>query len=186
MTGETLTERQRRFIDHYIETGSATEAARRAGYSRKTAAAIGCENLTKPYIKKAIRARLEELADGRTAKAVEVLRFLTAAMRGEIMEEVPVTISQGKGKPPRVEIITKKISVHDQLEAAAQLMKRYGLDHCDLELEEKKMRLERMKRQAGETGGEAVTIIDDTAPERQDTPQRPLPVGVDHPQRPGG
>ena len=56
-----LTEKQKRFIDYYIETGNASEAARRAGYSEKTAGWIGQENLQKPTIKAAIDARLKEL-----------------------------------------------------------------------------------------------------------------------------
>lgn len=32
-----LTEKQKRFIDFYIETGNGAEAARRAGYSEKVA-----------------------------------------------------------------------------------------------------------------------------------------------------
>ncbi len=41
-----LTEKQKRFADYYIELGNATEAARKAGYSSKTAKSIGQENLT--------------------------------------------------------------------------------------------------------------------------------------------
>ena len=46
-----LTPKQRAFADFYIELGNAAEAARRAGYSAKTAKSIGAENLTKPDIK---------------------------------------------------------------------------------------------------------------------------------------
>ena len=42
-----LTEKQKRFIDYYVETANATESAKRAGYSSKTAKNIGAENLTK-------------------------------------------------------------------------------------------------------------------------------------------
>ena len=46
-----LTEKQKRFADYYIETGNGTEAAVKAGYSKKTARVIGQENLLKPAIK---------------------------------------------------------------------------------------------------------------------------------------
>ena len=49
-----LTEKQQRFVDYFIETGNAAEAARKAGYSEKTAPWIGQENLQKPTIKAAI------------------------------------------------------------------------------------------------------------------------------------
>lgn len=50
-----LTTKQRKFVELY--SGNATEAAIKAGYSKKTAFTIGCENLKKPYILQAIRER---------------------------------------------------------------------------------------------------------------------------------
>ena len=78
-----LTEKQRRFVDYYVETGNASEAARRAGYAEKAAYRTGSENLRKPQVKAAIDARLKELEDKRIAKADEVMQFLTSALRGE-------------------------------------------------------------------------------------------------------
>lgn len=45
-----LTPKQRRFVDEYLVDLNATQAAIRAGYSAKTAASIGQENLIKPEI----------------------------------------------------------------------------------------------------------------------------------------
>ena len=47
----TMTEKQKKFCDYFIETGNATKAAIFAGYSEKTAAVIGAENLIKPNIR---------------------------------------------------------------------------------------------------------------------------------------
>lgn len=52
--GVKLTEKQQRFVDEYLIDLNATQAAIRAGYSAKTAAVIGNENLIKPYIADAI------------------------------------------------------------------------------------------------------------------------------------
>ncbi len=49
-----LTPRQARFVEEYLIDLNATQAAIRAGYSKKTAFVIGYENLTKPYISAAI------------------------------------------------------------------------------------------------------------------------------------
>lgn len=54
---QKLTEKQKRFADYYIETGNATKAAVKAGYSRKTAKETGYENLTKPHISSYIEER---------------------------------------------------------------------------------------------------------------------------------
>lgn len=76
-----LTEKQKRFIDYYIETANATESAKRAGYSEKTAKNIGAENLTK--LNFFIQEKLQQLEDKRIASANEVLQYFTAVMRGE-------------------------------------------------------------------------------------------------------
>jgi phage terminase small subunit len=53
-----LTDRQKRFVDLYA--GNATEAARLAGYSVKTADKIASQLMDKPEIISAIRARENE------------------------------------------------------------------------------------------------------------------------------
>src|SRR4051794_19252396 len=64
---KVLTSRQERFIEEYLVDGCATAAARRAGYSSRTARAIGSENLTKPAVRDAIAA-----AQAARAKRTEV------------------------------------------------------------------------------------------------------------------
>lgn len=49
-----LNERQKKFVREYIKTNNATQSAISAGYSKKTAYAIGQENLKKLEIKEAI------------------------------------------------------------------------------------------------------------------------------------
>lgn len=49
-----LTDKQSRFVDEYLVDLNATQAAIRAGYSKKTAYSIGQENLKKPEIQQAI------------------------------------------------------------------------------------------------------------------------------------
>lgn len=61
---DELTIKQRLFIDAYLVCLNAAEAARRAGYSEKTARFIGAENLTKPNIAAAVAAGLAERAMG--------------------------------------------------------------------------------------------------------------------------
>jgi phage terminase small subunit len=49
-----MTPKQQRFVDEYLIDLNATQAAIRAGYSKKTARAVGSENLTKPDIRAAV------------------------------------------------------------------------------------------------------------------------------------
>lgn len=56
-----LSARQQLFVAHYCEVWNATEAARRAGYSEKSARQIGAENLSKPSIAAAIKAHVDQI-----------------------------------------------------------------------------------------------------------------------------
>lgn len=77
-----LTVKQRKFIDFYLESGNATEAAKRAGYSEKSAANIGWENVRKREIWEEIQKRLQ-------AKAMsvdEAVGILADFARGDIAD----------------------------------------------------------------------------------------------------
>lgn len=75
-----LNERQREFARQYAVTGNASESARRAGYSEKSAARIGSDLLKDPRISGAVaQARTVILADAEQRTGVEsgdVLRGL--------------------------------------------------------------------------------------------------------------
>lgn len=105
----TLTPKQKIFAEEYIISGNATQAAIKAGYSKKTAREMGCENLAKPYIKAYISERFEEIEKAKIADANEVIRFYTAVMRGEIKDQFGLDAS-----------------LADRLKAGDSLMKRYS------------------------------------------------------------
>lgn len=117
-----LTEKQKRFADEYIISGNATQAAIKAGYSKKTANRIGAENLSKPVIKQYVEERLEELKSERTADAQEVLEYLTSVMRGNETEEVLIGIGEGVQST-----VQKEVGAKDRLKAAELLGKRFAL-----------------------------------------------------------
>lgn len=58
-----LTPKQQRFVEEYLIDLNATQAAIRAGYSEKTARDIGCENLAKPNIAKAIEEAQKKVSE---------------------------------------------------------------------------------------------------------------------------
>lgn len=55
-----LTPKQERFVDEYLIDLNATAAAKRAGYSEKTANEIGTQNLVKLSIQEAIAERQKD------------------------------------------------------------------------------------------------------------------------------
>ena len=71
--------KQTLFVEEYLKTFNATKAALAAGYSPKTACAIGWENLRKPEIAEVIKQRLNESA----MSADEALMHLASIARGE-------------------------------------------------------------------------------------------------------
>lgn len=71
-----LSPKQRKFVAEYLVDLNATQAAVRAGYSPKTAEAIGHENLRKPGISRAVQSGMKARADRVEIKADDVLREL--------------------------------------------------------------------------------------------------------------
>lgn len=74
--GAKLTGKQRRFVEEYLVDRNATQAALRAGYSEKTAYAVGAENLRKPQIAAAVAAAQEARSKRTEITADAVLREL--------------------------------------------------------------------------------------------------------------
>lgn len=105
-----LTPKQKKFAEYYIKCGNATEAAKKAGYSEKSAYAIGQENLKKPVISQYIAKRMEKQDKALIADADEVLKFFTDTMRGNVKDQF--------GLDP---------ALSDRIKSAELLGKRYRL-----------------------------------------------------------
>lgn len=120
-----LTEKQKRFIDYYIETGNASEACRLAGYRSKNYDALGNENKVKLGIY--IKEKIKQKEDERIATQDEVLIYLTSVLRGDIEEEKAVVVSQGADMGSTIEKIRTQVKPADRNKAAELLGKRYGI-----------------------------------------------------------
>lgn len=112
-----LTQKQQRFVDEYIISSNATQAAIKAGYSKKTARFVGAENLTKPNIKVELEKRNAEIKSQKTMDMQEVMERLAAIARGETVEQ------QVTNKGTVVEVEPK---TSDQIRAMELIGKRYG------------------------------------------------------------
>lgn len=60
---DKLTPKQELFVREYLKDLCATQAAIRAGYSKRTAREIGRENLTKPVIARRVQAAMDRRAE---------------------------------------------------------------------------------------------------------------------------
>ena len=142
-----LTIKQQRWVEAYLETGNATEAARQAGYNatEATLRVIGSQNLTKHNIRARIRERLEDEA----VSATEILNTLASHVRSDITDlfdetgiiDLQTIREQGLGhlikkiKRKRryerdgeemVPVDELEIEVHNPQTAAAQICKMMG------------------------------------------------------------
>jgi len=140
-----LTEKQRLFVAEYCKDFNATQAAKRAGYSERTAGQTGHENLKKPEIQDAVREAVEgylQKAQITTERVFEEYRrvafstitgFLSFGPNGvtwkdsaELTEEdaaciaeVSETVSEG-GR-------TRRFKLHNKLSALGDLAKIMGM-----------------------------------------------------------
>lgn len=81
MSKGKLTAKQERFVAEYLIDLNATQAAIRAGYSEKTASAIGHENLNKPEIAAAIAAKQAKLSEKTEITAEFVLAGIVSLIK---------------------------------------------------------------------------------------------------------
>lgn len=89
-----LTAKQQAFLNEYLVDLNATQAAIRAGYSEKTAAEMGYENLRKPQIKEAIDEAIKKRSNKLEITSEYVLSSLkTVAER--CMQGEPVMRKEG-------------------------------------------------------------------------------------------
>lgn len=104
-----LTPKQKAFADAYIETGNASEAARRAGYSENYAGRNAGKVRKNTKVSAYIAERMRSQDEANVASADEVLRFFSSVMRGEVKDQFGLDAA-----------------LSDRLNAGKELMKRYA------------------------------------------------------------
>jgi phage terminase small subunit len=119
---EKINDKQRRFCDEYLIDLNATQAAIRTGYSPKSANKIANNLMNKPVVKEYIAARMAEKESKLIADQDEVLKYLTAVLRGKSYSSVLSLCGNGCQ-----EVIEKEPDEKERLKAAELLGKRYGL-----------------------------------------------------------
>lgn len=157
MAKAKLTAKQQRFVEEYLVDLNATQAAIRAGYSKKTAQQIGAENLSKPVIASA----LKEAKDKRSARTEitqdAVLNELGLIGFSNMMDYVTVTAdglakvdltnmtrdqaaalgeitSEGVQSDGVLNVVRTKIKLTDKRPALVDIGKHLGMFKDQLEL----------------------------------------------------
>lgn len=112
MAEQKLTAKQLRFVESY--DGNATAAAIAAGYSQKTACFIGNENLRKPHIIRAIKAREAKKVRPHIASREDRQKFWTKTMQdmtADLKNRLRASELLGKSEADFIERIEANINI---------------------------------------------------------------------------
>ena len=140
-----MTPKQKKFCVEYLIDLNGTQAAIRAGYSKKTANRIANQLLSKLDVRNYIKDLRAKYFKKGIMTAEEVEYRLSKAGRGELKEEVVVIEGVGDGGS-EARIVKKQISAKDRIKALELMGKRHRLfDTTD-----------------SKSDDEGVQIIDDT------------------------
>lgn len=122
-TAANLTDKQIQFCENYVIDWNATQAAIRAGYSEKTAGAMGHENLTKPEIQahiKTLKGKTEELAGVSklliAQELMKIVRGSAASMRkdwAEVKDWTKLTPDE-KSTIAEIEVTSRSLVIKDE------------------------------------------------------------------------
>ena len=129
---EKLTSKQKKFALEFLISGNITDAAKKAGYSERSARQKGSLNLTKPNVVEYMCEILSKTKSEEVATTEEVLEFLTSVMRGNVAEQF--------GLDP---------VIADRTKAAQLLMKRFN-DNQRMDLELTKLEIRFKENMPGE------------------------------------
>jgi hypothetical protein len=141
-----LTRKQQVFVDEYLQCFNAAEAARRAGYSERSAYSQGWENLRKPEIKDAIKVRLDEVH----MSADEALKLLADMARGDIGDFMDISsvgfsldleTAHEKGKTNLIKRVSQKTIIDGKTDKETHII--------DIELYDRQSALEKILRVHG-------------------------------------
>lgn len=153
-----LTEKQKRFADEYIKLGNATQAAIKAGYSKKYANTNVSKLLQNTTIKSYLAERMKSIDSERIMSAKEAVELLTGIGRGEVKETVVVASPMG------VEKVEKEADLKTRISAIKEILKRYPDNDKLMEQQLRKLTAEadimeaKAKREANGDGADNVNV----------------------------
>lgn len=158
-----LTEKQRRFADHYIEMGNIEQAALKAGYSKNYARAQSHKLLANVGVKKYIDERMKKIESKKIMSQKEAVELLTSIARGELVDSV--VVSGGWG----YEVIEKPPDLNQRKDAAKEILKRYPINRQEelkdklIEEQIKKLQAETERINKEQSGGSPpiINIVDE-------------------------
>lgn len=143
-----MTDRQKKFADKYIETMNATQSAKHAGYSERSAYSQGQRLLKNVEILNYIDQALKPGRDARIMSRDEALALMSDLARGDTKETI--TMFTGEGVQETVEIPTP-VAVRKQ--ALEHLLKRHDIaDKDKLQLRKYELEIQKLEKELEDSG----------------------------------
>lgn len=116
-----INKKQMIFVTEYLQDFNAKQAAIRAGYSEKNAAASARSLMKSEAVQNYIKEKVNEITSKNIASAIEVLEYFTKVMRGESLSSVLAMDDK------KQILIQKPPDQKEMLEAAKYLAKFHQL-----------------------------------------------------------
>lgn len=136
-----LTEKQKKFINEYLIDLNATKAAKRAGYSEKTAGSMGQQNLKKLEIQNEIDKRIKarekrtEISQDKVLKELAAIAFARSTDYANVVRKKVKDPITGKWVTlSAVELTPTKQLTDEQIKALSGIKEgKYGIEisQCD-------------------------------------------------------
>ena len=163
-----LTDKQRRFVAEYLLDLNAAAAARRAGYSAKTAEAIGHENLRKPQIAEEIHRQQRTMQEKLQVTKESVLEELAAIAQANATDFVTINANGLLNIKPTSQVPKEKLSAISCI--------KYTANGIEIKLHDKVRALELLGKYLGlfETGKATETGTTNLLELINDTTSQPL------------
>jgi phage terminase small subunit len=112
-----MTAKQEAFAIEYLKDKNATQAAIRAGYSKKTAYSIGCEMLKKPEVQQILREEQEKAAKNAVLTAESIAENLREIASNPLAKDADrIRAYELLGK--YVGMFTEKVEMKGQIDTA--------------------------------------------------------------------
>lgn len=123
-------DKYRDFALEYVRTLNIQESAKKCGMSIRNAHRI----LKDPRVREFIDEELEKINSEKIADGKEVMEYLSSVMRGQLREQVAMTINVGDFMS-EVALVNKEVGQKERLKAAELLGKVYGIYTPDINVD---------------------------------------------------
>lgn len=128
MKKSKLTAKQEAFINEYMISNNATQAAIKAGYSAKTVARSTNKILNNSEVASEIQRRREAIQNEKIATAQQVMEYFTQVMNGEIKDQFGLEASLAERTKAATELARRTIDLENRTKGKADAVVEIKLD----------------------------------------------------------